>query len=503
MNRLAAFIPKLWSNLITLFGAVLTTFTGLALIIGVGVELAGAELNQYASSLLYLILPTLFVVGLLLIPVGLFYERRFAGKHTDDPVRGAFQAAFELIYTYPRARNLVIFVAALTVANVAILTVAGYRGLHFVDSPQFCGTVCHSVMQPEFQAYQRSPHSRVPCVDCHIGAGATWAAKAKVDGLKQVWAVLTNTYDRPIPAPVHSLRPARETCERCHWPAKFHGGRLGIYTHYKNDRENSAEMTALLLRVGGVDPKTGEFRGIHWHVSPNVEVRYQALDGAREKIGRVTKSENGEVKAVYERPGQEGAVSEERVMDCVDCHNRPTHIYDRSAGTAVDSAIDAGRLDRNLPFLRKVAVKTLEENIAIPRDRAEPELRRLLGERYAAEHPQDKPGDEVLDKIAKVLAEIYLRNIFPDMGVRWDTYPAHIGHRGSEDDTRGCFRCHDDKHVTKDKKALSQDCDLCHYLLHEEEAPEDVPATLRSLGDPSIEPWTAEEEEEGEEAGGE
>ena len=61
---------------------------------------------------------------------------------------------------------------------------------------------------------------------------------------------------------------------------------------------------------------------------------------------------------------------------------------------------------------------------------------------------------------------IYLRNIFPDMKVTWGTHPNHIGH----EDFLGCFRCHDDNHVSKDGKTISQSCDTCHNLLAQDES---------------------------------
>ncbi len=123
-------------------------------------------------------------------------------------------------------RRTAVLLFALTMANIVIVSLAAYRGVEYMDSVAFCGQVCHSVMKPEFVAYQDGPHSRVTCVQCHIGSGASWFARSKLSGTRQVFAVALNTYSRPIPSPVENLRPARDTCEQCHWPEKFHGDKV-------------------------------------------------------------------------------------------------------------------------------------------------------------------------------------------------------------------------------------------------------------------------------------
>ena len=112
----------------------------------------------------------------------------------------------------PYLRRALLLVGLLTFVNFAIMGAASYKGVEYMDSAQFCGQTCHTVMSPEFTAYVNSPHSRVACVECHIGPGAPWFVKAKISGVRQVFAVTLKTYSRPIPSPVHELRPARDTC---------------------------------------------------------------------------------------------------------------------------------------------------------------------------------------------------------------------------------------------------------------------------------------------------
>jgi nitrate/TMAO reductase-like tetraheme cytochrome c subunit len=165
-----------------------------------------------------------------------------------------------------RTRTLLLLFMALTLVNVVILAVSTYKAVEVMDSTKFCGQACHSVMAPEFTTYQRSPHSRVACVECHIGPGAGWFVKSKLSGSWQLISVSLDLYPRPIPTPVHNLRPARDTCEQCHWPNKFVGDRLKVITRFRDDEANTPEKTVLLLRVGGMQGR--ESKGIHWHVDP-------------------------------------------------------------------------------------------------------------------------------------------------------------------------------------------------------------------------------------------
>lgn len=478
MGRIVRWLPRLWGNWLSLSGVVVTTVAGCTLLLALAAKFVSEPGNVYTTAIVFLVVPFLFLVGLTLIPLGIFFERFRRRRHPEGlPDEDSLLAATQSFLGNRVARRRLLFVLILTVLNILLIGGAGTSAISFMNTPEFCGTLCHKIMQPEYEAYLRSPHSRVKCVDCHIGSGASWAVKSKIDGMRQVWAALWDTYSRPVPSPVHELRPARDTCEQCHWPTKFHGNRIVYHLHYKQDETNTAEANVLLLKVGGENPRTGEHEGIHWHVSPDVEIRYEAHDEKREVIGKVTVLKGGEVVKVYDRPAGKdiGAVRETRGMDCVDCHNRPTHRYDGDPGRALDWALQTGLLDPSVPYLRKLAEPILTP-VDRPRDGVEGVYRKELEAAYDKEQPASKPDAAALDKAAKGMAELYRRNVFPDMLVGWDTYFSHLGHRGEENDTRGCFRCHDESHQTKDGETLSQDCDLCHVLLAYEEDPE-------SLGD--------------------
>ena len=479
MRSFLAFLPRIWVNWVSLLGGVVTTVAALGIILVAAVEVSSAGIESYAVTFLLMFLPALFIFGLLLIPVGLWWERRKGTDHPEDPLIRAFVSAVQ----DKQGRGRILFVAVATLMNVLILVVAGQKAVAHMNSPSFCGTACHTVMQPEWEAYNRSPHSRVKCVDCHIGPGASWAVKSKVDGLRQVWGVLTDDFRRPVPTPVEELRPSRDTCEQCHWPAKFHGTRVALFPHYEADEANTPSFNAVLLKVGGQNPKSGRHEGIHWHVSPDVEIRYEVLDPQRRKIGNIAVVEKGQVVEEYKRSDGAGTSLGTRVMDCVDCHNRPTHIYDGSPKDAVDQALYSGELDLAVPSMAKVAVEALSRT-DIRKDSAEADLLKALTEGFTRANPQAVPAADLLTRSAKVLAGLYQRNNYPAMGVTWNTYRKHLGHQDPKEEF-GCFRCHDGVHEATRKGAreprLNQDCDLCHAVLANEENPAKFDETLKTL----------------------
>ena len=345
----------MWTNWITLLGSALATVSGVAILVLFAIELSGGDrANVYTNSFLLLLLPFGFALGLLLIPIGLVIDRRGKRKAGLEPgSHDAIQAAFATALRDRKARRRVLFVLAVTCVNIFLFAFAGHKSVAYMDSPKFCGTTCHTVMQPEWEAYNRSPHSRVACVQCHIGPGASWAVKSKINGLSQVWKVATKTYHSPVPTPVEHLRPSRDTCEQCHWPAKFGGSKLKLFPHYKADDKNTPQFNAILLHIGGENPRTKKYEGIHWHVNADNQVRYEYLDRERTRIGKITVLSKGEVVSTYELPGKHDKAVGERVMDCVDCHNRPTHITDITPKDAVDRALYSGGLDPKVPFLAK------------------------------------------------------------------------------------------------------------------------------------------------------
>jgi nitrate/TMAO reductase-like tetraheme cytochrome c subunit len=465
-----SFLVAMTRNPLSLLGTAITTASAVLIVALLAIEYLGFHGNPYVGILSFLVLPAFFVVGLVLIPIGILRERRRARLAEE---RGEAPPEFPVIdLNLGRTRRLILVLLVLTAVNVVILAAATYKGVEVMDSTEFCGTACHSVMHPEYTAYVRSPHARVKCVSCHIGPGADWFVKSKLSGAWQVIATTFDLYPRPIPVPIRNLRPARETCEQCHWPTKFVGDRLKVVTHFDNDAENTELKTVLLLRVGGIQGRVGQ--GIHWHVDPNLRIRYRS-DLTREKIYDVEMTlADGTVKtytiedAPPEEEGEDGTPMEWRLMDCVDCHNRPTHIYNMP-GEAVDEAIRIGGIDRSLPYIRREGIRALKEEYE-SHDEARRGITEAILSFYGDSYPDLAAGNRAeIEEAARRLGEIYATNVFPAMRVGWGTYPDHIGHVEFE----GCFRCHDDEHATEAGETISQDCDTCHSLLAmEEEDPE-------------------------------
>jgi nitrate/TMAO reductase-like tetraheme cytochrome c subunit len=460
------FIVGMTRNPISLLGAAITTASALLVVALLVLESMGHRGGPYLGIIAFLILPAIFVLGLILIPVGIIRDRRRGRRaaETGTPAR-----SFPVIdLNLGDTRQRIMLFVLLTVVNVVLLASATYKGVEVMDSTSFCGAACHSVMSPEYTAYARSPHARVKCVSCHIGPGAGWFVKSKLSGSWQVVSVAFDLYPRPIPTPVHALRPARETCEQCHWPTKFVGDRLMVNTHYDNDEGNTELKSVLVLRIGGVEGRKSH--GIHWHVDPGIQVRYRS-DESRETIYDVELiEEDGTVKRFVapHAPEDESTVGEWRVMDCIDCHNRPSHVY-QMPEDEVDRAIREGEIDRSLPYVRREAVRLLQDEYD-SHEAAREGITAGLRAFYDDNHSEIAASQAALiEAAAQSTGDIFAYNVFPSMGVTWGTYPNHIGHTRFD----GCFRCHDDLHETADGEVISQDCDTCHTLLAmEEEEPE-------------------------------
>jgi hypothetical protein len=440
-------------------GMVLTTTSAALFLVVFLADLFGLHTNPYIGVALFLVLPALFVVGLLLIPLGAWMERRrrAAGKAPS----AAHWPRIDL--NEPGQRAMAIGVFTLTMANIVFVSLAGYRGVEYMDSTAFCGQVCHTAMKPEFVAHATGSHANVKCVDCHVGSGATSFAKAKLAGTRRVLAVTLNTYPRPIVASASQLVAATETCEQCHWPEQVHGDRIRRVAEYADDEKNTETVTTLRVHVGGGNSRQGTATGIHWHMNIANEIEYIATDKERQVIPYVRMRDRSGAVREYFAPGvtpDQLAKSERRRMDCMDCHNRPSHAIAATPERAVNAMMASGEIPPTLPFVHREAVKALKATHASA-DAGAAEISSTLRDFYRKEQPQGTVArTSDIDRAVASVQEIYRRNVFPEMNVGFGTYPNNIGHV----DFPGCFRCHDDNHVTNDGKKIGQDCDTCHSI---------------------------------------
>ena len=456
------------NNPISLAGGAITSASGVTMIAYWIVEILGLpNENPYLGIIFFLLLPALFVGGLLLIPVGVFVRRR------KLQIAGQIPAHFPKIDLNDRIfRHGLDIVLVATIANLLVVSIATYRGASYMDSPQFCGQSCH-VMHPEYTAYKISAHSHVACTECHIGSGAAAFFSAKVNGTKQLLEVSFDRYPTPIASPVKSLRPARYICEGCHTPAKFVGEKLLVKSTFADDQTNTETQTVVLLHLGGQD-SFSHLTGIHGVHLGHIE--YIATDTTRTAIPWVQRQNADGSETVYAATalGANVPQGERRVMDCIACHNRAAHTF-LTAEDALNRAMDEGAVSPDLPWIHKEGLELLKANYASEAD-ATTKIPQQLTAFYRTQNPDVLTSKSTLVKSAgEELVTLYSQNVFPFMKVTWGTHPNHIGHMSYP----GCFRCHDGDHVAKDGKSITQDCSACHNLLAVDEA---KPKVLADLG---------------------
>lgn len=456
--------PSIFFNTISLIGASIATISFVLIVFLFVLEVFSHGEKPYMGILTFIVLPTLLVVGVAVIMIGMILERRRRLKTGDVSTH---LPSVDL--NNPKHRKTFAFIVFVGVSFLFSVVFASYQAYEYTESDEFCGTTCHSVMEPEYTAYQYSPHAKVGCVQCHIGSGADYFVKSKLSGSYQVYSVLFNKYSRPIPTPIHNLRPAQETCEQCHWPKHFFSEKLHKITYFLSDKNNTRWDLALLVKIGGGNIEEGPTSGIHWHMNIGHQVTYAASDSSRQNIPwvKVRDVATG-VERVYKSTETQVtdellASSEIRRMDCIDCHNRPTHIY-RPPAKTVNTAMSLGWIDPQLPDAKALSVNLLDYPYTT-REKALDSIRTQFESYYRINYPHIyKSKQPEIQKSIEELQKIYNRNYFPYMRVSWKKFPDNIGHMYYP----GCFRCHDGKHQTDDGKVLSRDCNVCHTVLSQQ-----------------------------------
>jgi len=454
-------------NLISIIGLILAVLAAGLIIAFLALEAITGVESPYLGLMTYFAFPGMLIFGLLLVPLGMYRVRtlRRAGAPGEIPPYP------RLDLNDPHKRRLFVFFIAATVVFVLLVVISSMKGYEFTESTAFCGELCHPVMTPEHVAWSNSPHAKVRCVECHVGPGAAWYVKAKISGMKQLYAVVAHVYPTPIETPIENLRPARDTCEHCHWPEKFYAGRQKVFYHYAPNEVNTPREINMLINIGGT-PKSPHAKGIHWHIG--TEVTYIARDKKRQDIPYISiKDKSGKLIEYLdsEKPLTKAEIAKatHRLMDCTDCHNRPTHIY-HSPSQEMDESFVSGHIDASLPYIKKVSVellsrpyKTQKEALAI--------IATEIPAYYAKQYPNiANLKAAAIKQAVEHVQDIYVRNFFPEMKVSWNTYPNNIGHFYSA----GCFRCHDGKHKTATGRVISKECDLCHTVISQKQ--ENIPA---------------------------
>ncbi|HMK30527.1 MAG TPA: NapC/NirT family cytochrome c [Terriglobales bacterium] len=458
----------LTSHWVSMLGVALVTTAGFSWLFVLPIQLRGHASNPYIGIVVFIFIPVIFILGLILIALGVFLGRRRIAR--------AEQALLATADRRTYIRRFAIFFAATTAVNIVIGTQGTYRAVQHMETPQFCGQSCH-VMKPEFIAHEKSPHARVECVDCHVSPGAVGWVESKKAGTRQLMDVVFHRVHYPIESAMESNRlvPASDTCEQCHWPQKFDAVKLRVIFHFQDDAANTQTQTVLMILTGG-----GELGGIHGkHFGRGVAIHYAAADAKRQTIPWVEyrNQSSGEIRTFLADGSTAQSVASLRryQMQCVDCHNRPTHTFELPE-RAVDRAMGLGSISPTLPFIKKKAVELLKAKYS-SNEEASKIIPATLVDYYRQSDPvmSSQRANEI-SKAGAEIAAIYNRNVFPELKVTWGTYPNNLGHT----DFPGCFRCHDGSHSTSDQKmTITQDCNTCHEPLAIEEA---SPGVLKTLG---------------------
>jgi nitrate/TMAO reductase-like tetraheme cytochrome c subunit len=447
-----------FNNWITAIGSVIAIGALFSFALLVWMDFTKSGGNPYLGIFTYIVAPIFLIAGLGMIFFGAWAQRRWAIKHA-----ATVPDKWRLDFTNPKQRFRIILFGCGTVAFIMLSAFGSYQTYHYSESTAFCGQVCHSAMNPEFVTYQRGAHARVDCVQCHVGSGAEYYIKAKINGTHQLIAYTLDNYNRPIDTPVKNLRPARETCEKCHWPEKFRGNVEVNFTHFLSDKKNTPFTARMLLHVNKSEAN-GPYAGIHWHVSPTEKVEYFAADPKRQDIPwmRVTNLTDGTAR-VFRTDAFKGEppADQIRVMDCMDCHNRPAHVFP-TANDSVEKSMALGTLSTKLPNIKRVAVQAMTQKEITTNDAAAKKIADFIKAKYS----DPALAAEVPAAVTEV-QRLFASTMFPERKADWRVYPNNIGHK----DWPGCFRCHDDKHKTaKGETVRASDCNSCHTILSQGKA---------------------------------
>ena len=452
--------PNAFYNPVTLAGLGIAALSISLIAFLVVLDALSANSKPYVGVVAFIIMPLVFIVGALLVFYGAWRYHRIL-LHAGAVIYRL--PKFDL--NDPRHFRAVLIGGFVILLVVTMGAFTSYQAYEYTESDAFCGTTCHEVMSPEYTAYQYSPHARVGCVECHIGSGADYFVKSKLSGSYQVYAVALNKFPRPIPTPVQNLRPAQETCEQCHWPKNFFSEKLHKNTYYLSDEHNTRWDLDLLMKVGGGNIEVGPTSGIHWHMNVAHTVMYGTLDSTRQEIAWVRSRDSAGVEHTYWNTEQTLTAEDSsrmmvRRMDCLDCHNRPSHSFHPPA-SSVNTSMTYGWIDPSLPYVKSVAVDALERPYST-KDAATDSIRLLLTSYYQTSYPEiARTRSAAIERAIEEVQKIYSRNYFPAMKVQWKRFPDNIGHLYYP----GCFRCHNGKHTTDEGKVLSRDCNVCHTIL--------------------------------------
>ncbi len=349
----------------------------------------------------------------------------------------------------------------LTIVLILIVfVVAASAGWETTNTTSFCGLTCHT-MPPQYTTHSVSAHSLVTCEECHLGRAPLMVQIPRK--IKYSWntgtSMVFNKYEYPIRA--KDMRPANEACETCHYPQTFTSDKLVQLEKFANDQKNTVSTISLLMKTGGGSKRQGLGNGIHWHIEN--PVYFLAEDAERQSIPyiRVT-LDDGSIKEYFdvETTVKSAEIKDDELvqMDCNTCHNRTAHGILPPA-SAMDQLLSRGLISTTIPDIKKKGEEVLA---GVYKTEAEADKAILgLDGYYRDQYPTFyDQNTELITKAITVLQDNYKLSAFTDQKMFWNTHPNNIGH----DNSAGCFRCHDGKHLTSDGEAIRLECNLCHSI---------------------------------------
>jgi len=453
--------PDSFYNPITFAGAIISSISFGLILFLIILDISASDPSPYLGIITFIFFPAILIFGLLLVVIGIYRAHKQKQANTFKERSLPF-----IDLNDPKHRKSFSIFAIGSIVLLFFSAFGSFKAYEYTETVEFCGKVCHTVMEPEYTAYQNSPHSRVACVQCHIGSGAEWYVKSKITGSYQLYSVLFKKYSKPIPTPVKDLRPAQGTCEQCHWPKNFFSEKKVDFNYYLSDESNTHSNLTMLLKIGGGNSEMGTSEGIHKHMNIANEIIYYPSDESRQIIPWVKSIsiETGKVE-IYKTKDfdvKKLALDSLRTMDCIDCHNRPSHIYN-PPDKMVNLYLSLDRIDKSLPYIKSLAVVALDKSYTT-KPVALDSINYFISDFYNLNYPAlvKSKKSEIKNSI-KYIQTIYSNNYFPEMGVNWKVYPNNIGHTYSS----GCFRCHDGKHFSDNGKMISNDCNICHTIIEQ------------------------------------
>ncbi|MBM2814342.1 MAG: hypothetical protein HW421_1104 [Ignavibacteria bacterium] len=471
-------LPIVFYNPLTVSGTFTAIIGSLVTLFLLVLDFFSQYTKAYMGIITFVLVPSIMLLGILLVIIGMFIENR---KLLIDKGHERKLPIIDLNNTKHQVATLFFVVGAATMAAFSVI--GTMKAYDYTNTEDFCGNTCHKVMEPVYTAYMDSPHSRVGCVKCHINPNASWSEKSKLSGISQVYSTFFNKFPKPIPTPITNLRPNEQTCEQCHWIRQFYSEKKMVFDFFTSDEKNTETKLAMHIKIGGGTQELGNNAGIHWHMIMTNEVAYYASDKERMSIP-VIKSRNLQTgKEIIYRDSEvkipDDSLKEQnfRIMDCMDCHNRQSHVF-YQPNKIVNTYMSLGKIDRTIPYIKNLSVQALEGH-ATSRMTAYNDIKNFIWKFYDNNYPlvlREKKSS-ILSTIDQ-LNKIYLRNYFPENGVSWRKFPNNIGHLYSP----GCFRCHDGNHKTPEGKVLSSDCNICHSII-EQKAPNGQVNTMNEKGE--------------------